>query len=319
MRTFGEVNLEWFRNFFPYQKGVPSNVTLGRVFSLIDIEHFNELFTNWAMGLKLHGAGQTIAIDGKRLRGSYDKAVEKPALHVVSAFSVETGICIAQKSCDAKSNEITTIPEILTKIDKGAIITIDAMGCQKHIAKKIIENRSDYILAVKQNQDELHSQVTKMFNIKSAQTTDKSIDSGHGRIETRSCAVVNDLKFMDDKQEWAGLKSLIRIETVRTEKITGKTEYNTRYYISSLDQDAKEFNQCIRNHWAIENNLHWVLDEVFGEDRSRRRKSAESYNIIAKIALALLKKAKLRKNSLTEMRMKAGWSVDYRQELLSFK
>lgn len=319
MKTFGEVNLEWYRKYFPYEKGIPSNVTLGRVFASIDIGHFNKLFTDWVLRLKFKGNKKTIAIDGKRLRGSYDNAAEKPALHIVSAFAVEAGISIAQKSCDTKSNEITTIPDILNQIEKGSIITIDAMGCQKDIAKKIVKNKSDYILAVKQNQDELHRQVTKMFEIKAPDYTDTTIDIDHGRIETRQCAVINDLSFMDNKEDWDGLKSLVKIETERIGKISGKTESNTRYYICSLKQSAMEFNKNIRGHWAIENNLHWMLDEVFGEDKSRRRKSAESYNIIAKIALTLLNKAKLKKQSLTEMRMKSGWCNDYREKLLCFK
>jgi predicted transposase YbfD/YdcC len=319
MSTFGKINLDWYRKYFPYKNGIPSNVTLGRVFASIDIVQFDMLFTKWVLGLKLKNTKTPIAIDGKRLRGSYDKVMEKPALHIVSAFAVQAGISIAQKSCDSKSNEITTIPDILDRIEKKSIITIDAMGCQKDIAEKIIENESDYILAVKQNQDELHRQTIKMFSIKTPACVDTTIDVGHGRIETRTCTIVNDLTFMDNKNEWAGLKSLVKIETERIEKISEKSELNTRYYISSLNHTAKQFNKHIRNHWAIENKLHWVLDEVFGEDKSRRRKSAESYNIIAKIALALLNKTKGDMQSISEMRMKAGWSAKYRENLLNFK
>ena len=321
IKLFGNANLEWYRSYFPFENGIPSDVTLGRVFSSLDTEMFNELFVRWVKGLGIIGKKPLIAVDGKRLRGSYDKASNRPALHLVSAFAAESGISITQKGCSSKSNEITTIPDILKQIDKGCIITIDAMGCQKKIAEKIIENESDYILAVKQNQDELHRQTTKMFEIHAPDSVDETIDSGHGRIETRKCTVVNNLDFMDVAEDWIGLKSLIKVESERTIKITGKTETNTRFYISSLNESAKTFNCHIRNHWAIENNLHWVLDEVFNEDKSRRRKGnvAENFSIIAKIALTLLKKEKHNGLSLYAMRSMAGWDISYRESLLNFE
>ena len=262
-----------------------------------------------------------MAIDGKRLRGSYDRAFGQPALHIVSAFGAEAGVCIAQKSCDAKSNEITTIPEILAQIDKGSIISIDAMGCQKNIAEKIIDNGSDYILAVKQNQAELHQQVKKMFEINKRPSINQTVDIGHGRIETRKCTVANNLKFMDVAPEWKGLKSVVKVDTERIIKLTSEVETNTRYYISSRDFDACKFNQYIRKHWAIENNLHWVLDEVFNEDKSRIKKgnSPENFNIIAKIAMALLIKSKKKNLGFDEIRAGASWSCDFRNNILRFK
>jgi len=192
------------------------------------------------------------------------------------------------------------------------------MGCQKNIAKEIVENESNYILVVKQNQDELLQQAIKMFEINKAASTNETTDLGHGRIETRKCTVVNNLNFMDVAQDWTGLQSVVKIDTVRTIKLTGKTETNTRYYISSLNTDASTFNTHIRNHWAIENNLHWVLDEVFCEDKSRRRIGSfpENFSIIAKTALVLLKKATYKtKHNLSTARTIAGWNTEFRESM----
>lgn len=319
IELFGKAHLPWYRKYFAYANGIPSHDTLGRVFALIDNKAFNKLFTCWATSKNFVTNNQLISIDGKRLRGSYDKAGNKAAIHVVSAFASESGICIAQKRCDTKSNEITAIPEVLDQIaQKGLVISIDAMGCQKGIAKKIKEKEADYILAVKQNQDELHQQVKKMFTIYNPDSVDQSVDIGHGRIETRKCSVITNLKFMDGTQNWAGLKSIIRVDTERIVKLSGKTETNTRYYISSLNEKAEKFNYQIRMHWAIENNLHWVLDEVFNEDKSRRRKgnSPENFNIIAKIAMTLIKSKMKAKDSIAAIRAQAGWSDAFREKLL---
>ena len=321
IEIFGNTQLDWFRKYFAYENGIPSNVTLGRLFASIDSVEFGQLFIHWVKSTGLVKTNKQVTIDGKRLRGSYDKASDQPALHMVSAFAAEAGVCIAQKSCDAKSNEITAIPEILEQIDKGSVITIDAIGCQKDIAKKIINNKSDYILAVKQNQEELHHEVKKMFEINKKPSVNQTVDIGHGRIETRKCTVVTNLKFMDVAQEWKGLKSVVKVDTERIIKLTSEVETNTRYYISSLDHDACKFNQYIRKHWTIENNLHWVLDEVFKEDKSRRRKgnSPENFNIIAKMAMALLIKTKKKNQAFDEIRAKAGWSCDFRDTILKFK
>lgn len=321
IEIFGNSQLDWYRKYFAFENGIPSNVTLGRLFASIDSVEFGKLFIHWVKTSGLIKTNKQVAIDGKRLRGSYDKASNQAALHIVSAYAAEAGVCIAQKSCDMKSNEITAIPEILEQIDKGSIITIDAMGCQKDIAEKIVDNGSDYILAVKQNQEELHQQVIKMFEINKRPSVNQTMDIGHGRIETRKCSVVTNLKFMDVAQNWKGLKSVIKVETERTIKLTSEVETNTRYYISSLSLDACEFNQYIRNHWTIENNLHWILDEVFKEDKSRRRKgnSPENFNIIAKMAMALITKIKKKNQALDEIRANAGWSCDFRDSILRFK
>lgn len=321
IELFGKAQLGWYRKYFAFENGIPSNVTLGRVFAAIDNKSFNELFMRWVKSSNMFENSQQVAIDGKRLRGSYDNSSDQPAHHVVSAFAAQAGLCITQISCGTKSNEITAIPHILDQINKGAIITIDAIACQKNIVEKIITNKSEYIIAVKQNQEELFEQAKKMFTINQPSSINTTVDIGHGRIETRKCTVVSNLKFMDVACDWKGLKTVIKIETERIIKLTGQCETNTRYYISSMDINAEKLNKFIRSHWAIENNLHWVLDVIFKEDKSRRRKgdSPLNFSIIAKIAMTLIKKAKIKKLSYNAIMAKASWSTDFRETLLRFK
>jgi len=265
--------------------------------------------------------GDIVALDGKRLRGSYDKASCKSAIHMVSAFAATNGLCLGQVVTDQKSNEITAIPKLLDMLAlKGCLVTIDAMGCQKKIAKKIISRKADYILAVKENQEELLEEVKKVFDITALSSTDKSHDVGHGRAEIRTCSIINDLRFLDiDKANWKGLKSIVKIESERYIKISGKTQREIRYYISSSEKEAGEINHSVRNHWAIENNLHWMLDVEFKEDGSRRRmgNSAANFNIINKMALSMLKKHK-GKNSVRQTRYRATLSPNFREKLFGF-
>ncbi len=230
---------------------------------------------------------------------------------------------MGQQVVDEKSNEITAIPELLKIRDvkgciKGCIVTIDAMGCQKKIAQEIIKKGADYMLMVKNNQPELKRQVEKLFKRGDSTQTDKQIDSGHCRVETRICDVIDDLRFMDDKEQWVGLNSIVRIQFERYDKKNQKTSKQTRYYISSLDADAKKSNDAVRSHWAIENNLHWTLDVVFKEDASLKKKgnSAMNYNIILKLALAMIDKEKSRKQSKPIKRLHAAWNDKYRSKIL---
>jgi predicted transposase YbfD/YdcC len=225
------------------------------------------------------------------MRGSGTK--QHPAIHMASAFASKQRLTLGQLAVEEKSNEITAIPALLDLIDlKNGVVTIDAMGCQTAIAEKIIGKEADYILAVKDNQMELNQQVIKVFEMNKGTEISDTFDFGHGRIETRSAAVITDLTFLDTKDKWAGLKSIIKLDTHRIHKSTGKEETETRYYISSSEMSFAKFNSAIRNHWAIENNLHWCLDVVFKEDSSKRRKgnSAVNFNLVAKIALKLIEK-----------------------------
>jgi len=315
---FGENKLGWLRKFFPYQNGVPVPSTQGRLFAQLDNQQFNSYFIDWVATLSELTEGKVVAVDGKRMRGSYDKGDKKAAIHMVSAFASHQGVCLGQLATGRKSNEITAIQALLDLLTlEGCIVTIDAMGCQKAISQKILDKQADYTLQVKNNQKGLLEQLEKVFTITqpTSQATQNSLD--HGRVETRTCRVIKDLSFFDGYRDWPGIKSLVEVLAHRTDKLTGKTQTSTRYYISSLSQTAGQFNEHIRSHWAIENNLHWVLDVCFKEDDSRKRigNSAENFNIVSKIAINLLTKHP-EKQSKNGKRLKAMLSDKYREELL---
>jgi predicted transposase YbfD/YdcC len=269
------------------------------------------------MGKLTHG--EVVGIDGKRMRGSYDNASGLAAIHMVSAFAADNGICLGQVSCQEKSNEITAIPKLLELLAiKGCTVTIDAMGCQTEIAEKIRGKGADYILAVKENQKGLYEQVEKVSNITAPASVDVDLDSGHGRVETRKCTVIDDLRFFDVDNKWKDLKTVIKVESERFIKSGNKIQTETRFYISNLPADAKSINHKIRSHWAIENNLHWKLDVVFGEDGSRKRKgdSAKNFNIISKIALAFISKEDTAKMSNNSKRFQAALDTRFREKVL---
>jgi predicted transposase YbfD/YdcC len=228
---------------------------------------------------------------------------------------------LGQCKVDDKSNEITAIPALLNVLMvKGCIITIDAMGCQKDIAEKIISKEADYVLALKANQEFLLDDVQEAFNQDKATSSALELDMGHGRIEKRTCHVISDTSWICKQQDWKGLQSLIKIESQRYHKSNGQTEQQIRYYISSLPADAATLNEAIRQHWAIENQLHWTLDVAFGEDKSQKRAgyAAQNFSLINKVALNLLKNEKSKKcRSMKVKRHKAGWDNDYVFQLLN--
>jgi len=319
IEIFGQQQIDWLRKFFPYKKGVPSHDTLSRFFSALDSQYFSKYFLEWSNSVCQIANGEVVAIDGKRMRGSYDTASGKSAIHVVSAYAAGISLCLGQVKTEDKSNEITAIPELLNLLSiQGATVTIDAMGCQKTIAEKILEKKANYLLAVKDNQKELSAQIEKLFTIQKIENMNKQVDCGHGRVETRICSVIDNFTFFDDHEDWLGLKSVVKIETERYTKITGKTEFQTRYYISSLPADATNINNSVRSHWAIENKLHWVLDVQFGEDSSRKRmgNSAANFNIISKIALGLIEKVETKRQSKRGRRFMAAFGTDFREEVL---
>lgn len=320
IEVFGKNQLVWLRQYIPLSSGIPSHDTLGRFFGMLNHQAFSKCFINWASELSTLSKGEVVALDGKRLRGSYDRFSNKKAIHMVSAFAAGNGLCLGQICCEDKSNEITAIPKLLDLIAiKGCTVTIDAMGCQTQIAEKIKTKEADYILAVKDNQKELHEQVKKMFNITKPSSIDVNTDIGHGRVEQRKCSVVDKLVFFDSDKEWKGLKTLVKIETERFDKLAKTTQCEIRYYISSLSEEAISINKMIRDHWGIENKLHWMLDVNFREDSSRRRKghSAENFNIIAKVALSLITKtAEGKKMSKKNKRYAAALSNSFREKVL---
>ena len=296
------------------------NDTFNRVFSAIDSEQFESCFIEWVNSLAKITKGQVVAIDGKTIRGAKSNG-EKSPYHMVSAWACDNNLVLGQVKTDEKSNEITAIPKLLEVLSlKDNIVTIDAMGCQENIASKIIEQKANYILAVKQNQKELYHNIEDEFRFSKSMKSAISEGVDHGRIETRTCSVINQFDHLQNIGKWKNLKSIIRVEAVREFKHSEKPEETaTRYYISSAEFDADVFQKAIRSHWAIENKLHWTLDVAFGEDASRKRdkNAAQNFSILNKIALNLLKNEKTTKQGVKGKRLKAAWNNQYLLEVLN--
>jgi predicted transposase YbfD/YdcC len=311
IELFGKQNLAFLKQFLELKNGIPSHDTSNRLFQALNPHEFERCFSSWAQNLKQDGVlERVIAIDGKTVRGSKDSFHHRSALHSVHAWSVENGICLGQIACGEKTNEITVIPQILDLLAvKGSIITIDAMGTQRTIAEKIVEKEGDYILAVKGNQGSLEEEVHTLCKRNSPLFDSCTIEKGHGRIETRRCEVFEKGLIVDSENGWSKLTCVIKITATR--EFAAKTQTQTRFYISSLPANA-DFNKYIRNHWAVENSLHWTLDMTFREDEQRKRAkhAAANFAIVRKIALNLLKKD-TGKESLRTKRLKAAWNKDY--------
>lgn len=323
MVEFATSKEKFFRKFIELENGIPSEDTINRVFSSIDSSQFETCFIEWVNSISKLSKGQVIAIDGKTLRGAKSNGHKSP-VHMVSAWADKDNLVLGQVRVNEKSNEITAIPELLeTLLIEGNIITIDAMGTQTNIAKKIIDNRADYILAVKENQKQLLVEIIDEFKFSKNIEVDTDIDIGHGRIETRKCSVVSDFLFIENKEnKWKNLNQIIKIESIREFKNSDKpTETATRYYIASLDENAKNYQKYIRSHWGVENKLHWTLDVAFSEDASRKRNknAAQNYSILLKIALNLLKNEKTEKQGIAGKRLKAGWNEKYLLKVLNIK
>ena len=321
IQAFGESKLGWLRQYYPYEEGIPSEDVLANLFARLDCNQFCQCFMDWVQSKSHLGKGEVIAIDGKTARGSGDKRNDNPAIHIVSAYASQNRITLGQEVVSDKSNEITAIPRLLEllTIDE-AMVTIDAMGCQKEIARKIREKRADYTLMVKGNQSALLEEIEAVFINTAIASEDKDLDFGHGRIEERTCNVITDLNFLDEKQHWKDLKSIIRVERKTTHKQTDKERKQISYYISSAKKSAQYFNQAIRNHWSVENNLHWSLDVLFGEDQALRKKgnSAMNFNIVAKTALALIEKEPTPKKSRVLKMKKCALDDNFREKVLNF-
>lgn len=310
MEEFAEAKQEFLSTILDLSNGVPSDDTFNRVFSAIDTKQFEVCFADWATSLSEEFKQQVIAIDGKTVRGAKSNG-EKSPVHIVGAWASEHNLVAGQVKVNDKSNEITAIPELLNLLlIEGNIITIDAMGTQTEIAKKIIEKEADYILAVKENQKQLSEEIKDEFRFcKSAQVSEH-IDIEHGRIETRVCTVISDFQFINNENNnWKGLKQIIKIESKREFKNSDKkTEIATRYYISSLNETAENYQRHIRAHWGIENKLHWILDVGFSEDESRKRSgnATQNYSILLKMALNIFKNDTSTKQGIAGKRLKAA-------------
>ena len=314
IEEFGKAKVDWFTELLSLQHGIPAHDTFGDVFAAIDSQQFSECFTNWVSDLANLTEGEVIAIDGKCLRRSIDRASKKSAIHMVSAWAQCNSLVLGQVKVDDKSNEITAIPKLLSRLDiAGTVITIDAMGCQKKIAQQIVQQDGDYVLSLKGNQGKLHEDVTTYFTSSlSPEAAIVTVDGGHGRIETRTIRVTNEIAWLKERHAWVGLKSIIAVTATR--ESGNKVTDETRYFISSLSaNNPAKLEHAVRAHWAIENNLHWVLDIAFDEDSNRTRKgnSAANLAITRHIALNLIKKEKTSKVGVKTKRLKAGWNNDY--------
>lgn len=314
---FGNAKLDFLRRYYAFKNGIPSKNTFSRVFAALDTEAFKLQFVEWVKSLQKL-LQEVIAIDGKTLCNSIDKAMGTSAIHMVSAFATEARLVLAQQKVDEKSNEITAIPKLLDLLDlKGHIVTIDAIGTQKAIAKQIIKQGGDYILALKGNQGTLNDDVRLFLETELKKTTAHAItdtyedlDKGHGRIETRRCFVSSQIDWLNQKELREGLKTIVMIE--ETQEVNGKTSTERRFFISSLAPVAEQIALAVRSHWSIENRLHWTLDVVFNEDQSRVRKdnAGENMAIIRHLTLNMLNNTKksFKSTSLKALRKNAGWS-----------
>lgn len=328
LELFGRSKEEWLKRFLSLPNGIPSHDTFGRVFALLDPAKFAQCFTSWVKAVSQLTQGQVIAIDGKALRRSHDRANGKSAIQMVSAWASANHLVLGQLKVDDKSNEITAIPELLEVLElSGCIVTIDAMGCQKDIARQIVEQGADYVLALKENQGQLYRGVTDTFKSGLGSAFEglqhdfyQTVGKGHGRIETRQCWVVSEpevLEYLNEKGAWAGLSS---VAMVRSKRVVGDEEsVESRYYISSLQGEARQLLEATRTHWEIENCVHWVLDIAFNEDDSRVRQGHAPQNlaVVRHLALNLLKMEQTSKGGVKARRKRAGWDEDYLLKVLS--
>jgi len=326
IELWGKTNIDWLKKFLRLTHGIPSHDTFGRFFSIIRPEEFAKRFMNWTTSLSSVDKDiiDIIPIDGKTLRHSYDKKSNRSAIHIVNAWSTKNKICLGQVTTSEKSNEITAIPELLDFLAiNGCIITIDAMGCQKEITHKIIENGGDYVIAVKENQPTLLNDIVTVFEDAIEEEPNKvtsffqNEEIKNGEKINRSYYISESVDELENGDDFANIESIGMVETKRT-KGDGSSSYELRFYILSFITTAVFFASCVRGHWAIENSLHWTLDVTFNEDASRIRKgyAAENMSTIRKIALNLIKKESSTKKSMNSKRLLAGWNKSYLEQLI---
>lgn len=328
IELFGKAKRDWLDRYIDISHGIPSHDTFNRFFSALDPDKFEDCFRGWIssiiskiseeMATSEEPVPDIISIDGKTIRGS--RTYYEDAIHMVTAWSNQHKICLGQLRTSEKSNEIKAIPELLDSLfTEGSTITIDAMGCHTHIAEKIVNKNANYVIGVKANQKFLMQGIIDSFRFMPSVSEHQTLDGNHGRIETRNYSVISDLSMIQKAGTWPGLQSIIMVNSESVEKITGEITTSTRYYVSSLPADARNASHAIRSHWGIENELHWVMDVVFDEDRSRKRNrnAVINFSLLNKIALMTLKKDVSLNVGMKSKRRNAMMDSDYLSHLLS--
>lgn len=329
MELFGELRYDWLKTFLELPAGIPSHDTFNRVFSAIDPHCFLDCFVRWVRGICPALEGDTVAIDGKALRRAVDQGASIP--YIVSAWASQNGLALGQVKVQDKSNEITAIPELLRALElKGCIVTIDAMGCQKEIAAQIAEKKADYVLALKGNHAAVHEEVKQFFadavapcaiempNSVAPGTMEffQTMEKDHGRIDIRRYWHSTDIAWFQDKKLWKNLRGIGMVESIR--RIKGNNSIERRYYLTSLPLDAQTFATAVREHWGVENRLHWMLDVTFREDQSRARTKNAAQNLatLRRIALNLVKKIPRKGVSQRQKKIVAALDKDFLRDLL---
>jgi predicted transposase YbfD/YdcC len=333
MEDFGNAKHDWFKTFLKLRNGIPSHDTFNRVFAALDPKEFLDCFLRWTQSLRQAVHQEVVALDGKALRRALNK--DQSIKYVVSAWAESNGLVLGQLKVADKSNEITAVPELLRVLElSGCIVTIDAMGCQKKIAKEIIEADADYVLALKGNQETVHEEVKSFLDatLRERQTPRppgaelspaaaalaslETVEKDHGRLEIRRYYQSDQLGWFADRFKWEGLKSLGMVESIR--ELDGQTTTERRYYLASLPLEVETFARAVRSHWGVENKVHWIMDVCFGEDQSRARAgyAAENLATLRRLALNLLKQEKTKKRGIRGKQLNASWDHAYLLRLL---
>ena len=327
IEDFGIHRLDWLRRYRPFEYGIPRHDTIARVISRLKPEEIETAFQRWMSCLIESTGSDVIAIDGKTARRSFDTRERQNPLHAVSAWSSQHQLVLGQVAVDEKSNKVSTIPRLPTLLDiENCIITLDAMGCQKDIAKQIVKGKADYILALKGNHSGMKAELEAWWHKSmregtTSETYDefREVSAGHGRIEIRHCEqLIIDRAWLDKDYRWDGLQSVIKVTATVEEKLSGKKSKETRLYISSLALNAEQALDAVRSHWQVE-SMHWVLDVTFREDESRIRRGtgALAFNVLRKIALSLFKQDTSKNISMVRKRKIAALDDEYRSVLLN--
>jgi predicted transposase YbfD/YdcC len=336
MEDFGLAKEDWFKTFLSLRHGIPSHDTFNRVFAALDPKGFLDCFLRWTQSLRQAVPREIVALDGKALRRALNK--DQSVQYVVSAWAESNGLVLGQWKVADKSNEITAVPELLRVLElAGCIVTLDAMGCQKKIAREIVEADADYVLALKGNQEKVHEEVKSFLDAtldeknrkrpqgahiaKEVQTLKEyeTVEKDHGRIETRRYYQSDHLDWFADKEKWEGLNSVGMVESLR--EINGEVTRERRYYLCSLKLDVETFARAVRSHWGVENKVHWIMDVSFREDQSRAREgyAAQNLAMLRRLALNLLRREKTKKRGIRAKMLNAGWDHPYLLKLLGVK